>query len=185
MDWDTVATIISTFVTTVLTAAVTLLAVHLTNRENRNQKDQQLKHEKDISRQEAYREEIESTYDAAYRWFDEIEEIFKKYKDHLKMSLSPEQAHEAICLCPQDQSVYYLRLKMMIDFYFPVLDSDFDRVNEIILKANEWIRIYTYKPARTIDDDNDILGRWTALLSEYKKAKSVFIKAVVREARAI
>jgi len=81
MDTDTAGTIITTVITTVLTATVTLLAVYLTNRENRNQNNQQLKHEKDISRQEAYREKIEGIYDASCKWFSEIEGVFKEYKD--------------------------------------------------------------------------------------------------------
>jgi len=101
------------------------------------------------------------------------------------MSLSPEQAQEIFHLCPQNQSVHYQRLEMLIDFYFPKLNSELEQVNEVLLKANEWIRIYTYKPIRTVDDDKDILGRLTALLSEYTNAKSVFYMAVVREARAI
>ena len=123
--------------TAVLTASVTLVAVHLAYRGNLRQMALQLSHAETEKNAEVRREKLEELYIVAAKYSKMLASHFFPYLDVMMGKYDYNAALDMTIESGKDQQYDFDRLEMIVDLYFPELQAPLKELFEMRDSANE------------------------------------------------
>tara|TARA_R110000764_G_scaffold14092_1_gene40434 strand:- start:694 stop:1263 length:570 start_codon:yes stop_codon:yes gene_type:complete len=164
------------FFTALLTSALTLIGVWLTNKSNNERLSIQLEHEGKLKREELFRDRLEELYVESRRYMNAVVTYFLPYRQVMEGELTFNQALDLSI----DRGYTHNpeRVHLIMDMYFPELRDSFSDVEKILDKTNSILHGYKLQYKQ-----GDCSGeRWLPLFQEslerLSKAASDFEKHV-------
>ena len=173
------------FVTALLTASVTLVAVHLTNRNNTTRLLRQLDHEKSLNRERIRRERGEELYVLSEKYFTWLVSDYLPYLRVMQNELTYNEALDLTLASDNSDRPDFQRLEMLVDLYFPDLTKPLQAVFSPRDQANKLLAIHktAYKQGET--DGRKYIRTMNDILAELQQATAEFREQAVRLVRAV
>jgi len=175
---QSVPTVVSGIVGTLIGSSLTIIGVVLTNRSNTERLKTQLQHEQNVRRQELKRERAEELYVESKKYLNAVAIHYLPYKKVMKGELTFNQALDLTIDNGSKRDFEPHRVAMIIDMYFPNLQKPF---NEIMEKRDFLNRIVTgYKEQYKTGNTNGTkwLDPFQVTLEELSEAIAAFEKLV-------
>jgi hypothetical protein len=165
--------------TAILTSAITLLSVWLTNRANYQRLKIQLDDERIKRNEEHLRDHLEELYVASNKFLDMQVTRFLPYRAVMMGQISYDQALDMALKNSSQKDFEPHRVTMLIDLYFSSIKPSFQEIIDIRNKLNEIIEGHKeqYKSGNT--DGSKWLELFQPLYEEFAKKADAFSKVII------
>lgn len=120
--------ILVALVTAILTAAVTLTSVFLTNLNQRKVEEAKFKRNNEAARANLKREKLEELYLLFSKWDADMMSLVFSYLQVITGKIREEDALVGASKNQMSEKDFLQRITMMINLYFPEIKNDFDGV---------------------------------------------------------
>lgn len=167
-------------VTAILTSALTLLGVWITNRSNSQRIKIQLEHDRKQKNEELKRERLEELYVQSKKYLNMLIMHYVPFRDVMNGEISFNQALDINIENGKTNDFEPHRVSMLIDLYFPELKLSFNSILELRDKLNILVDDYKeqYKLGRI--DGQKWLPSFQFLLEEITEKAAIFDNEVVK-----
>ena len=165
-------------ITAILTSALTLISVWLTNRSNNQRLKIQLEHERKKRNEELLRDRLEELYVLSNKFLDRLVSRYVPYRAVMMGQISYDQALDMALEHGSKRDFEPHRVTMLIDLYFPSIKPDFQEILTIRDKLNNIVECHKeqYKTGDT--DGSKWLTLFQPLFEELAKKANSFNKVI-------
>lgn len=165
-------------ITAILTSALTLLGVWLTNRSHNQRLKIQLEHDRKKRNEEHLRDRLEELYVLSNKFLDMLVARYVPYRALMMGQISHDQALDMALKHSSKRDFEPHRVTMLIDLYFPSIKPAFQEILNIRDKLNEIIEGHKeqYKTGDT--DGSKWLTLFQPLFEELARKTDSFSKVI-------
>ena len=166
-------------ITAILTSALTLLGVWLSNRASYQRLKIQLEHERKKTNDEHLRDRLEELYVISNKFLDTLVARYVPYRAVMMKQISYDQALDMALKNGSQRDFEPHRVAMLIDLYFPSIKPAFQEILKIRDKLNEIIEGHKeqYKTGDT--DGSKWLKVFQPLYEELANKADDFNKVII------
>ena len=172
-------------VTAVITAAVTLLAVFLTNRGNTERLLLQLEQERNTERAALHREKLEELYVLVAKYTKLLGSHCLPYMSVMEGKLDYNQALDLTIESGNKETPDSDRLQMLIDLYFPGLRETFKQLLDVRGKINEVLALHKAEYTRGCLDGRKFVDPMLAALALLDKTGERLKNEIIAQEKAV
>jgi len=165
-----------------LTSLLTLLGVRYTNKGNNERLKIQLEHDQKVKREELIRTRLEELYVESTKYMDKMTIHFLPYRRVMKGEITYNQALDLTLESKIDYDP--IRVKMIMDMYFPALNATFKEVEKSLDRASKIQHGFKLQYKQGNPDGEKWLPLFQESLEDLAESTSAFKKHVAQIAKS-